>query len=237
MVQRVLLQDAPVGEGFAALRAHVRPLPRVHAHVNRYLVSHCETFAAHRALERPLSRVCESVRAHRPHLGERLATIWANVRLFARVNPGVAPQSSCCGETLRAVRALVGSLSCVCAHVLLQVVAVPEAAAADEAALRSVVVVAQLVVGQAFLGEETLSTLLTLIGLLVVHSLMVLQLADAWEGLIAVPASEAMVWAVGELVFTHLMVPQQVGHLEGLSAMRTLVFCQQLDTLMSDALV
>lgn len=123
------------------------------------------------------------------------------------------------------------------AHVLLQVVAVPEAAAADEAALRPVVVVAQLVVGQAFFRQETLAAFLTLVGFFVVNSLMVLQLADAREGLITVSAPEAVVGAVGELVFTHLMVPQQVSHLEGLSAVRTLVFCQQLDALMPDPLV
>lgn len=133
--------------------------------------------------------------------------------------------------------ALIGSLSCVSAHVLLQVIAVSEAAATDETALRSVIVVAQLVVGQAFFRQETFSTFLTLIGFLVVNSLMVLQLADARESLVTVSASEAVVGAVGELVFTHLMVPQQVGHLEGLSTMRTLVFCQQLDTLMSEPLV
>lgn len=133
--------------------------------------------------------------------------------------------------------ALVRSLSRVGAHVLLQVVAVPEAAAAHEAALRSVIVVAQLVVGQAFFRQETLATFLTLVGLLMVDSLMVLQLADAREGLITVSAPEAVVGAVGELVLTHLMVPEHVGHLEGLSTMRTLVFCQQLDTLMPDPLV
>ncbi len=175
----------------------------------------------------------EPVGAHCTHLGESLATIWANMWLLPGVNPGVTPQSSSCGETLRAVSALVRSLSCVSAHVLLQVVAVSEATATDETALRSVVVVAQLVVGQAFFRQETLATFLTLIGFLVVYSLMVLQLADARESLITVPAPEAMVGAVGELVFTHLMVPQQVGHLEGLSTMGTLVFCQQLNTLMS----
>ena len=133
--------------------------------------------------------------------------------------------------------ALVRPLPRVRAHVLLQVVAVSEAAAADEAALRSVVVVTQLVVGEAFLRQETLAALLTLIGLLVVHPLMVLELADAGESLVAVSAPEAMVGAVGELVFAHLMVPKQVGHLEGLSTMRTLVFGQQLDALMSDPLV
>lgn len=133
--------------------------------------------------------------------------------------------------------ALVRSLSRVSAHVLLQVVAVSEAAATDETALWSVVVVAQLVVGQTFFRQETLATFLTLIGFLVVNSLVVLQLADARESLITVSAPEAMVGAVGELVFTHLMVPQQVGHLEGLSTMSALVFCQELDTLMSDPLV
>lgn len=133
--------------------------------------------------------------------------------------------------------ALIGSLSCVSAHVLLQVIAVSEAAAAHQTALWSVIVVAQLVVGQAFFRQETLATFLTLIGFLVVNSLMVLQLTDAWESLITVSAPEAMVGAVGELVFTHLMVPQQVCHLEGLSTVRTLVLCQQLDTLMSGTLV
>lgn len=96
---------------------------------------------------------------------------------------------------------------------------------------------AQLVVGQAFFRQETLATFLTLIGFLVVNSLMVLQLTDARESLITVSAPEAMIGAVGELVFTHLMVPQQVGHLEGLSTVRALVFCQQLDTLMSGTFV
>lgn len=123
------------------------------------------------------------------------------------------------------------------AHVLLQVITVSEAAATDETTLWSVVIVAQLVVGQAFFRQETFATFLTLIGFLMVNSLMVLQLADARERLITVSAPEAMVGAVGELVFTHLMVPQQVGHLEGLSTMRTLVFCQQLHTLMPDPLV
>jgi len=44
--------------------------------------------------------VGEPVGAHRAHLGESLPAIWANVRLLARVDPGVTPQSSCCGETL-----------------------------------------------------------------------------------------------------------------------------------------
>lgn len=123
------------------------------------------------------------------------------------------------------------------AHVLLQVVAVSEATATDKTALWSVIIMAQLVVGQAFFRQETLATLLTLVGFLMVHSLMILQLTDAGESLITVSAPEAVVGAVGELVLTHLMVPQQVGHLEGLSTMRTLVFCQQLDTLMSDPLV
>lgn len=209
----------------------------MHTHVNCHLVCHCKTFAAHCALEWPLSCVGEPVGAHCTHLGESLTTIWANMRLLASVHPGVTPQSSCCGETLRAVSALVRSLSCVSAHVLLQVVAVSEAAAADETALWSVIVVAQLVVGQAFFRQETLATFLTLIGFLMVNSLMVLELADARESLITVSAPEAMVGAVGKLVFTHLMVPQQVGHLEGLSTMRTLIFCQQLDALMSDTLM
>lgn len=209
----------------------------MHTHVNRHLVCHCKTFATHGALEWPFSCVSEPVGAHCAHLGESLTTIWANVWLLAGVNPGVAPQSSCCGETLGTVSALVRSLSCVSTHVLLQVVAVSEAAATDETALWSVIAVTQLVVGQAFFGQEALTTFLTLIGFLVVNSLMVLKLADAWESLIAVSAPEAMVGAVGKLVFTQLMVPQQVGHLEGLSTMRTLVFCQQLDTLMSDPLV
>ena len=135
------------------------------------------------------------------------------------------------------MRALIRPLSRVSAHVLLQVVAVSEAAAAHQAALRPLVVVAQLVVGQALLRQEAFATFLTLIGLLVVDSLMVLELADAGEGLVTVPASEAMVGAVGELVFTHLMVPQQVGHLEGLTTVGTLVLGQQLDALMPDALV
>lgn len=209
----------------------------MHAHVNGYLVCHSKTFATHGALEGPLSRVGESVRAHRPHLGESLAAVGADMRLLAGVNPGVTPQPSRCGETLRAVSALVGPLSCVSAHVLLQVIAVPEAAAADEAALRPVVVVAQLVVGQAFFGQETLPTFLTLIGFLVVDSLMVLQLADAGKRLVAVSASEAVVGAVGQLVFTHLMVPQHVGHLEGLSTMRALVLGEQLDALVTEPLV
>lgn len=209
----------------------------MHAHVDCYLVCHCKTFAAHCALERPFSCVRQPVGAHCTHLGESLATIRADMRLLPGVNPGVTPQSSRCGKTLGTVGALIGSLSCVSAHVLLQVVAVSEAAAAHQTALWAVIVVAQLVVGQAFFRQETLATFLTLVGFLVVNSLMVLQLTDARESLIAVPAPEAMVGAVGELVFTHLMVPQQVGHLEGLSTVRALVFCQQLDTLMSGTLV
>lgn len=46
-----------------------------------------------------------------------------------------------------------------------------------------------------------------------------------------------MVGAVWKLVFTHLMVPEEVGHLEGLSTVRTLIFRQQLHTLVSDPLV
>lgn len=237
VVQRVLLQHAAVREGLAALVAHVGPLARVHAHVDRDLVRHRETFPAHGALERPLSRVGEPVRAHRPHLGEGLAAIGAHVRLLARVHPGVTPQPPRGGEALRTVRALVRPLARVSAHVLFQVVAVAEAPAADRAALGPLVVVAQLVVGQAFLGQEALAALLTLVGLVVVHPLVVLQLADARERLIAVAAAETVVGAVGKLVLAHLVVPQQVGHLEGLPAVGTLVFAQQLDALMSDPLV
>lgn len=100
MVQHVLLQHTSIREGFPALRAHVRPLTCMHTHVNCYLVCHCETFATHCALEWPFPCVGEPVGAHCPHLGESLATIRANVRLLAGVNPGVTPQSSCCGETL-----------------------------------------------------------------------------------------------------------------------------------------
>lgn len=209
----------------------------MHAHVNCDFVRHCETFATDRALERPLSRVSEPVRAHRPHLGESLPAVWANVRFLARVNPGVTPQSSGRGEALRAVSALVGPLSRVSAHVLLQIIAVSEAAAAHQAALRSVIVVAELVIGQAFFGEETFAAFLTLIRFLVVDPLMVLELADPRKGLVTVSTPEAMVGAVGELMFTHLMVPQQMSHLEGLPAMRAFIFRQQLDTLVSDALV
>lgn len=237
VVQRVLLQHAPIREGFPALGAHVRPLARVHAHVNRDLVRHCEPFAAHGALERPLPRVGESVRAHRPHLREGLAAIRAHVRLLARVHPGVTAQPPRRGETLRTVGALIRPLARVSAHVLLQVVAVPEPPAADGAALGPLVVVAQLVVVQAFFRQETLPALLTLVGLLVIHPLVVLQLADAREGLVTVPAPETVVGAVGELVLAHLVVPQQVGHLEGLPAMGTLVFRQQLDALVPDPLV
>lgn len=237
MVQRVLLQHASVREGFSALVAHVRPLARVHAHVNRDLVRHGEAFPAHGALERPLPRVGESVCAHRPHLREGLAAVGAHVRLLARVHPGVAPQPPRRGEALRAVGALVRPLARVGAHVLFQVVAVPEASAADGAALWPLVVVPQLVIGQAFLRQEALAALLTLVGLLVVHPLVVLQLADARERLIAVPASETVVGAVGELVLAHLVVPQQVGHLEGLPAVGTLVLRQQLDALMPNPLV
>lgn len=66
---------------------------------------------------------------------------------------------------------------------------------------------------------------------------MILELADSRERLITVSAPEAMVRAVGKLVVTHLMVPQQVSHLECFPAMRTLVFSEQLDALMSDSLV
>lgn len=237
VVQRVLLQHASVREGLSALVAHVRPLACVHAHVNRDLVRHCETFPAHRALEGPLSRVGESVRAHRPHLGEGLAAIGAHVRLLARVHPGVTPQPPRCGEALRTMGALIRPLACVSAHVLFQVIAISEASAADWTAFGPLVVVAQLVVSQAFFRQETLATLLTLVGLLVINPLVVLQLADARERLVTVPASEAVVGAVRKLVLAHLVVPQQVGHLEGLPAMGTLVFCQQLDALMSDPLV
>lgn len=120
---------------------------------------------------------------------------------------------------------------------LLQIVAVPEATPADQAALRSVVIVAELVIGQAFFRQETFAAFLTLIRLLVINSLMVLELTDPRKGLITVSTPEAMVGAVGKLMFTHLMVPQQMGHLERLSTMRTFVFCQQLDTLVSDTLV
>lgn len=91
----------------------------MHTHVNRHLVRHCKTFAAHSALEWPFSCVGEPVGAHCAHLGECLATVGANVGLLARVDPGVTPQSPCCGETLRTVSALVWPLSCVSAHVLL----------------------------------------------------------------------------------------------------------------------
>ena len=92
-------------------------------------------------------------------------------------------------------------------------------------------------VGEAFLRQETLATFLALVGFLVVNPLMVLELADPRECLVTVPAPEAMVGAVRKLVFSHLMVPQQVCHLEGLSAVRALVFCQQLHALVSDAFV
>lgn len=209
----------------------------MHAHVNCYFVCHREAFAAHGALERPLSCVGEPVGTHGAHLRESLPTVWADVWLLARVNPGVTPQSSRCGETLRAMGTLVGPLPRVSAHVLLQIVAVSEAAAADQAALRPVVIVAQLMIGQAFLGQETLATFLTLVGLFVVDSLVVLQLTDSREGLVTVSAPETMVGAVGELMFAHLMVLQQMGHLERLSTVRALVFGQQLHTLVSDALV
>lgn len=130
--------------------------------------------------------------------------------------------------------ALVRSLSGVSAHVLLQIVAVSEAATTDQAAFWSVVIVPQLVIGQTFFRQETLAAFLTLIGFLVVNPLMVLELADAGEGLVTVSAPEAMVGAIRKLMVTHLMVPQQVSHLESLSTMRTLVFCQQLHTLVSD---
>lgn len=237
VVQRVLLQHASIREGFPALGADVRPLARVHAHVNRDLVRHRETFAAHGALEGPLPRVGESVRAHGPHLRERLAAIGAHVRLLARVHPGVAPQPPRRGETLRTVGALVRTLPRVSAHVLFQVVAVSEPSATDGAALGPLVVVAQLVVGQAFFRQETLPALLTLVGLLVIDPLVVLELADARECLVTVPAPETVVGAVGKLVLAHLMVSKQVGHLEGLPTVGTLVFRQQLDTLVPDPLV
>ena len=120
------------------------------------------------------------------------------------------------------------------AHVLLQIVAVPEAATADQAAFGSFVIVPQLVIGQTLFRQEALAALLTLIGFLMIDSLMILELTDAREGLVAVSAPEAMVGAVRKLMFTHLVVPEQMGHLEGLSAMRTLVLCQQLHTLVSD---
>lgn len=72
----------------------------MHTHVNCHLVRHCESFATHCALERPFSSVGEPVGAHCTHLGERFTTVWANMRLLAGVDPGVTPQSSCCGETL-----------------------------------------------------------------------------------------------------------------------------------------
>lgn len=175
--------------------------------------------------------------AHGAHLGESFSTIWANMWLLTRVNPGVTPQSARRGETLRTVSALVGPLPRVSAHVLFQIIPVPEAAAADETALRSVVVVPQLVIGQAFLRKEALAAFLTLIRFLVVDSLMVLQLTDPGEGLVTVSAPEAMIGAVGQLMFTHLMVSQQVGHLERLPTVRTFVLCQQLHTLMSDSLI
>lgn len=68
----------------------------MHTHVNGYLVCHRKTFTTHCALEWPFSRVREPVGAHCTHLGESLATIWANVWLLTGVNPGVTPQSSCC---------------------------------------------------------------------------------------------------------------------------------------------
>lgn len=96
---------------------------------------------------------------------------------------------------------------------------------------------AQLVVGQAFLRQEALPALLTLVRLLVVDPLVVLQLADAREGLVAVPASEAVVGAVGELVLAHLMVPEHVGHLEGLATVGALIFSQQLHACVAHALM
>ena len=237
VIQHVLLQHAAVREGLAALGAHVRLLPSVHAHVHRDLVCHGEPFAAHRALERPLPGVREPVGAHGAHLGEGLAAVRADVRLLPRVYPGVALQPPRRGEALGAVGALVRPLARVRAHVLLEVVAVPEAPAAHRAVLGSVVVVPLLVVGQALLREEALAALLTLIWLVVVHPLVVLEFADAGEGLIAVPAPEAVVGAVGQLMLTHLVVPQQVGHLEGLAAVGALIFGHHLHALVPDALM
>lgn len=237
VVQHVLLQHTSIREGLPALGAHVRPLSGVHTHVDRDLVRHCKTFAAHGALERPLARVGEPVGAHCTYLGEALPAVGADVGLLARVDPGVTPQSPRSGEALRAVGALVGSLPRVGAHVLLQVVAVSEAAATHQAALGPIVVVAQLVISEAFLRQETLAALLTLVGFLVVDSLVVLQLADPGEGLLAISAPEAVVGAIGELVFTHLVVPEQMRHLEGLSAVRTLIFRQQLHALVPDPFV
>lgn len=179
----------------------------------------------------------ESVGAHRPHLGEGLPAVGAHMWLLSCVDPGVTAQPSRRGEALGAVGALVGSLSCVRAHVLLQVVAVPEAAATHQATLGPVVIVPQLVIGQALLGQEALAAFLALVGFLMVHPLVVLELADAGKGFVTVPAPEAVVGAVGELVLAHLMVPEKVGHLEGLAAMGALVFGQQLHALVSNAFV
>lgn len=93
----------------------------------------------------------EPVGAHCTHLGESFTTVRTNMWLLSSVNPGVAPQASCGGETLGAVGALVWSLPCVCAHVLFQVVAVSEATPTHQTALWAVVVVAQLVVVETFL--------------------------------------------------------------------------------------
>lgn len=237
VIQHVLLQHAAVGEGLAALRAHVRLLARVHTHMHRHLVRHGEALAAQRALERPLASVRESVRAHGAHLREGLAAVGAHVRLLACVHPRVALEPTGRGEALRAVGALVRPLARVRAHVLLEVVAVPEAAAAHRAVLGPVVAVPLLVVGQALFGQEALAALLALVWLVVVHSLVVLKLADAGERLVAVATAESVVGTVGQLVLAHLVVPQQVGHLEVLAAVGALVFGHHLHALVPDALV
>ena len=192
----MLFQHICFCETSPTFRADVGALPSMHAHVLRYLAGHREPFATDSAFEWPLTCVGEPMGPHSSHLGESFPTVWTDVGLLARVDPHVTSQTSCCGETLGTLRALIWPLSCMGTYMLLQVVPVPKAPPTVGTHLWFLLAVPQLVVCQTFLGNKTLAALVALIGFVVIISLMQLQLADPRESLLTVPALETVVLAV-----------------------------------------
>ena len=120
MVERVLLQLDTPREPLAAHRAHVRPLPRVHAPVLRQVAGGGERPGTHHALVRLLARVGAPVDLQVARGHEGLPAVGAQERLLARVDAHVHGQVAAHGESPSAVRALEGLLARVAAHVPLQ---------------------------------------------------------------------------------------------------------------------
>lgn len=110
----VLLHGVTIAEGAAAVRAAVRPLPRVDAQVSPQVSSLAEALGAVGAAVRPLACVCTKVSPQVGRLGKGLAAPVAGVglSLLLQVEAKTGRMAECLATTRTALEELRDVTGC-----------------------------------------------------------------------------------------------------------------------------